>query len=117
MRNMIALSRSAAVGLVERETIRTGSRMAAYEIVAQTVGTSSEWLRKFISMKEGKEPRVTVGFNLLEYYNQVCERVEQTGAAERQLAGEINAAIESVNLLDEAKARADRRAETPAIID
>lgn len=118
MRNMIALSRSAAAGLVRHEEDRSGSRMEAYETVAAAVGTSSEWLRKFISRKEGKEPRISVGFKLLtSYYEQVCERVEQAGNAEHELAGEIDAAIEGINLLVEATSRAGRSAETPATLD
>lgn len=103
MPNVAALSRSAANALVDREEHRTGSRMLAYQIVAQTVGTSSEWLRKFISEKEGKEPRITVGFNLLELYHRVCDRVEQAGDNEKLLKGEINAALESFDLLVDAK--------------
>ena len=99
MSDVSTLSRNAAMGLVEREERRTGSRMVAYAIVAQTVGTSAEWLRKFISEKEGKEPRVTVGFNLMSLYSRVCDRVEQAGDNERKLKGEIDAAIESISLL------------------
>jgi hypothetical protein len=33
--------------LVERAERQTGSRMAAYELVAQMVGRSPEWLRAF----------------------------------------------------------------------
>lgn len=99
MSDVSTLSRNAAMGLVGREERRTGSRMVAYAIVAQTVGTSAEWLRKFISEKEGKEPRVTVGFNLMALYSRVCDRVEQAGDNERKLKGEIDAAIESISLL------------------
>lgn len=69
--------------------------MLAYQIVAQTVGTSSEWLRKFITEKEGKEPRITVGFNLLDTYSRVCNRVEKSALAEVRLKGEIDAVIKS----------------------
>lgn len=33
--------------LIEFETIRTGSRMAAYEAIAQRIGVSPVWLRHF----------------------------------------------------------------------
>lgn len=99
MNGVVNITRNAAAALVEREERRTGSRMVAYEIVAQTVGTSSEWLRKFISSNEAKEPRMTVGFNLIQVYRQVCERVEQAGDKERKLKEDIDAALESAGLL------------------
>lgn len=105
MPNVAALSRSAAEALVDREERRTGSRMTAYEIIAQTVGMSPDWLRKYISEKEGKEPRLTTGFNLMALYSRVCDRVEQAGDNERKLKGEIDAAIESISLLASGKAR------------
>lgn len=117
MPNVSALSRSAAMGLVEREERRTGSRMLAYEIVAQTVGTSAEWLRKFIAEKEGKEPRITVGFNLMSLYSRVCDRVERAGDNERMLKGEIDAAIESISLLAGSTAGAARVAGEVADVD
>lgn len=117
MPNVSALSRSAAMGLVEREERRTGSRMLAYEIVAQTVGTSAEWLRKFIAEKEGKEPRITVGFNLMSLYSRVCDRVERAGDNERMLKGEIDAVIESISLLAGSTAGAARVAGEVADVD
>ena len=94
-----AKTTAAAEALVEREARRTGSRMTAYEIIAQTVGMSPDWLRKYISEKEGKEPRLTTGFNLMAMYSRVCDRVEQAGDNERKLKGEIDAAIQSISLL------------------
>ena len=99
MNGVADITRGAAAALVEREERRTGSRMVAYEIVAQTVGTSAEWLRKFISSNEAKEPRMTVGFNLIQVYRRVCERVEQAGDSERQLREQIDAALQSAGLL------------------
>jgi hypothetical protein len=99
MNGVADITRNAAAALVDREERRTGSRMVAYEIVAQTVGTSAEWIRKFISSNEAKEPRMTVGFNLIQVYRQVCERVEQAGDRERQLKEDIDAALESAGLL------------------
>lgn len=99
MTGVANLSRNVAAALVDREERRTGSRMVAYEIVAQSVGTSSTWLRSFLSTNGAKEPRLTVGMNLIQVYRQVCERVEQAGDRERQLKDEIDAALESVGLL------------------
>ena len=104
-----ALTRSAANALVERAERQTGSRMAAYEMVASTVGTSSDWLRKFINGSEAKEPKWTVGWNLLDQYNRVCNRVEQEIEIERlqlqTLKREIDAATSSVDRMVESEAR------------
>lgn len=99
MNGVANLTRNAAAALVDREERRTGSRMVAYEIVAQTVGTSAEWLRKFVSSNGAKEPRVTVGFNLIQVYRRVCERVEQAADQERLLRDQIDAAFESAGLV------------------
>ena len=99
MNGVANLTRSAAAALVDREERRTGSRMVAYEIVAQTVGTSATWLRSFLSTNGAKEPRFTVGLNLIQVYRRVCERVEQAGDRERLLKEEIDAALESAGLL------------------
>jgi hypothetical protein len=82
--------------------------MMAYEVVAQTVGTSATWLRSFLSTNGAKEPRVSVGFNLMQVYRQVCERVEQAGDRERRLKEEIDAAFESARLLVEGAKGTDR---------
>ena len=42
-------ARAKAKALVEREAVRTGSRMAGYEAVAQMIGRSPEWLRAFVN--------------------------------------------------------------------
>ena len=100
-RGAVGLTRSVAAALVDREERRTGSRMVAYEVVAQSVGTSSTWLRSFLSTNGAKEPRLTVGLNLIQAYRRICERVEQAGDRERQLKEEINAALESFQILVE----------------
>ncbi len=106
-----ALTRSAAQSLVERAERQSGSRMAAYEIVAQTVGTSSDWLRKFIRGKEAKTPDWTVGWNLLDHYNRICTRVEQEIETERSkiqtLKREIDAVTSPVNRMVESAQRAE----------
>src|SRR5690242_841257 len=71
------LTKNAAAFLVTREERRTGSRMMAYDNVAKTVGTSSEWLRKFVATNGAKEPRMSLGFSIMQFYTRVCERVEQ----------------------------------------
>jgi hypothetical protein len=105
------LTRSAAHALVERAERQTGSRMAAYAQVAQTVGTSAEWLRKFINCSEAKEPNWTVGWNLLDQYNRICARVEQEIEIERRqtqaLKRQIDAATSPVARMVESAARAE----------
>lgn len=107
MENVASLSRNAASALVDREERRTGSRMLAYEAVAQTVGSSAEWIRKFVNKTEGKEPKLTLGFRILTLYSQVCGRVELAAENELMLRREIDAALESFGLLVEAKETKD----------
>jgi hypothetical protein len=105
----MALTRSAANALVERAERQTGSRMAAYAQVAQTVGTSADWIRKFINGSEAKEPRWSVGWNLISHYNKVCDRVEQEIETERAailaLKRDIDAATKPVERMVAAEAR------------
>jgi AAA+ ATPase superfamily predicted ATPase len=108
MPNVIALSQKAARGLVNRERRSTGSQMTAYENVARAVGATPEWIRKFVKNNEGKEPGLAVGFNLLSLYSRVCLRVEQATQEERELKGEIDAAFESIALLLESTAGAEK---------
>lgn len=91
--------------------------MLAYESVANSVGMTAEWLRKFIKSNEAKEPRITVGLNLLLLYRRVCDRVEQAGDKEKKLKGEIDAALESVGLLVEPTKRTDSVAAAAACLD
>jgi hypothetical protein len=99
MDGIVDLTRNVAEAFVMREERRTGSRMIAYEDVARAVGTSSEWVRKFIASNSAKEPGLKLGFKILMVYRRVCERVEQAGDRERKLKEEIDAALESAGLL------------------
>lgn len=85
--------------------------MAAYHAVAATVGTSADWLRKFINGSEAKEPKWSVGWNLLDHYNRICTRVEQEIETERTaiqaLKREIDAATSPVNRMVEIASRAE----------
>lgn len=118
MSSVTALTKSAAQALVHREERRIGSRMVAYEVVAQTVGASADWIRKFVNGYDGaKRPDVEVGFNLMTVYSRICERVEQAGANEMQLKEDIDAALESAALLVDQPEAADRSAEASARVD
>lgn len=94
-------TRSALGALVEREERRVGSRTVAYEIVAQSVGISSSWVKKFLSSShEVKEPRITLFHNIRAAYDQLCERVELENRADedrlRALKGQIHAVTEGM---------------------
>jgi hypothetical protein len=96
---LTSTTRSALGALVERETRRVGSRTLAYEIVAQSVGSSSSWIRKFLSKSvEVKEPRITLFQNIRANYENLCNRVEQENRNDelrlRLIKGEIDAVTE-----------------------
>ncbi|MET4210501.1 hypothetical protein [Bradyrhizobium sp. LA2.1] len=93
---LTSITRSALGALVEREERRTGSRMVAYEVVAQTIGASSAWVRAFLGKSEGvKEPRITLFQNIRASYENLCSRVEQENRADelrlKLIKGEIDA--------------------------
>lgn len=92
-------TRSVLGAMVESEERRTGSRTVAYEHVAQMVGASSSWVRKFLADRgEVKEPRITTFHNIRAAYDNLCERIERDNrAAEMRLQalkGQMNAATE-----------------------
>jgi hypothetical protein len=89
--------RIAAQFLVDRAERQTGSRMVAYEVVAKAAGTSADWIRKFVNGSEAKEPKWTVGWNLIEHCNRVlCTRVEQEIDKERCKAEALKREIDAV---------------------
>ena len=94
-----SVTRSALGALVDREERRTGSRTLAYEIVAQSVGSSSSWVRKFLAKSEEvKEPRITLFQNIRASYENLCNRVEQENRNDEQrlmlIKGDIDAVTE-----------------------
>lgn len=106
-----SLTRNMANELVHRAERNSGSRTMAYEIVAQTVGTSASWLRKFLAKsEEAKEPRITLFQNIRAAYDQLCERVELENENDelrlRLLRDETNAATESAHAQDSLKNKA-----------
>ena len=115
-------SKRALKALIEREAIRTGSRTVAYEIVAQTIGTSSSWIRKFLSY-DGvvKEPRYALFQNIASYYDNICTRVENEQNSERrklaQLRVEIDALTQSFNRMDGNTQAAQSRPTPSATVD
>jgi hypothetical protein len=106
---MTALARTALGSWVEREERRTGSRMVAYEIVASTVGTSADWVRKFLGRSDkAKEPSWTVGWNILTAYQRIIGRVEAWERLEQERSAELKRQI------DEVTSRAMEMAESTA---
>jgi hypothetical protein len=90
--------------------------MVAYEIVAQTVGTSADWIRKFVSGNgaEAKEPKWTVGWNLIEHCNRVlCTRVEQEMGKERSKIETLKREIDAVASPITRMVASAQRAQTP----
>ena len=94
----ISTTRAQANELVTRAERTTGSRMAAYEQVARTVGASAGWIRKFVRGYEAKEPRATLYENIRANYEALYIRVEQENRADEQrlkaLRGPKNATCE-----------------------
>ena len=89
-------TRSALGAMVEKEAIRVGSRTVAYEHVAQMVGISSSWIKKFLADRgEVKEPRITLFQNIRAAYSNICERVEEQDRADelrlQALKGQMDA--------------------------
>lgn len=99
---LTSATRSALGALVEKEERRVGSRTVAYEIVAQTTGTSSSWIRKFLAKSdEVKEPRITLFLNIRAAFENLCERAEVENRTDevrlRALRGPLHAATESIS--------------------
>jgi hypothetical protein len=120
--NNAALSRNAAAFLVERAERKTGSRMVAYHDVATKVGATPDWIRKFIKGQEAKEPKWTIGWNLIEHcYELLCSRVEQELDEERSrietLKRDIDAAIAPFGRMvaNAERAQAPREVAGPAL--
>lgn len=83
MAAIIESTRARAAFLVAREERSAGSRMAAYERVASLVGTSAEWLRKFIGRDERCKPSLVTGANIISLYETWCSRLDEKIAAEK----------------------------------
>ena len=93
-----ATTKSALKALIEREAIRTGSRTVAYEIVAQTIGASTSWIRKFLAYDDVvAEPRYELFHNIVAYYyDSICTRVEQEQQTERAKYAALKVELDAV---------------------
>lgn len=80
-------TRPFVAALVEREESHTGSRMAAYERVAQMVGVSPSWLRKLLGRQpDVKEIAAHEFLNIAAAYRSLCLRLEAEAERERRKA-------------------------------
>lgn len=115
---LMSTTRTALGAMVEREARRVGSRTVAYENVAQMVGASSSWIRKFLAdCSEVKEPRITLFQNIRVAYENLCERIERDNRADefrlRIIRGELDAITEGFGAeATAANASVPRTAET-----
>jgi hypothetical protein len=92
-----AFTREVAKHMVVLVEKQTGSRMIAYTTVAEAIGTSAGWLRKFISGQEAKEPGWTTGWNILDQYSRICSRVEAAIETERARTLALKGMIDAAN--------------------
>lgn len=93
---LVSTTRSALGAMVDKEASRTGSRTVAYEHVAQMIGTSFSWIKKFLAdTGEVKEPRITLFQNIRAAYSNICERIEHDNRADelrlQALKGQMDA--------------------------
>ena len=80
-------ARPFAAALIEREERHTGSRMSAYERVANMVGVSPSWLRKLIGRQpDVKEVAAHEFLNIAAAYRSLCLRIEAEAEQERRKA-------------------------------
>jgi hypothetical protein len=96
---LTSTTRSALGLLVEREERRTGSRMTAYGNIAERIGSSPSWIRKFLAKSEEvKEPRITLFQNIRANYENLCNCVEQENREDERrlllIKGDIDAVVE-----------------------
>ena len=90
-------ARPFVVAIVDGAERRSGSRMAAYDTAARSIGVTASWIRKLI----GRQP-LTIEhhefMNIALAYRTLCERIEAEAERERQtlaaLKGRADAALE-----------------------
>lgn len=70
-------------GLVQRAERATGSKMAAYDIVARELKASASWIRKALGNQPVAFP-AHVYMNMMAAYEAACVRMEAEAQAERE---------------------------------
>ncbi len=116
---MTAATKSALRLLLEQEARRLGSKTLAYESVAKTIGSSTSWIRKFITYDDRvAEPRMSLFQSISKAYDSICNRVEQEQDVERaKLAAvrdQIHAVNQSIYRMADRETRAEASRSTPS---
>jgi hypothetical protein len=110
---LTSTTRSALSAMVEKEARRVGSRTVAYEHVAQMIGASSSWVRKFIAdTGEVSEPRISLFQNIRAAYNNICERIEADNRADERRLQALRGSLNEVG--EGADAKVDT--ESPSVL-
>lgn len=105
---MTLKARQNAIAWVDREEGRTGSRTDAIAHVANKVGASADWLRRFINNNPRvKQPSWHVGHNIIGMYARICERIESNNERRRENIARLE------GRLNEAADRGDSGIDTP----
>lgn len=95
---LTSTTRSALRVMVEKEARRVGSRTVAYEHVAQIIGASSSWVKKFLAdTGEVSEPRITLFQNIRAAYNSTCERIEAENRADERRYQTIRGSLNEID--------------------
>jgi len=79
----IEITRERALVLVDRAERYMGSRMLAYDKIAQKINVSSSWLRKFLK-SETDDIGLRKYFNITAAFERMTERLELEEENERQ---------------------------------
>lgn len=90
--------------LVKQAAFRRGGRMSAYEDVADLIGMSGSWVRKFLGRQPGLKPDGHVLVNIAVAYRELCEAVEARRDTEwtrlGALWGDTDEALAGVRRMD-----------------
>jgi hypothetical protein len=112
---MAASVKAWVLALIADREREAGSRMVAYADVAREVGVSKDWLRKFATdHADVKELRWSIGWNVFDRYQRLCERIEADTAVKRMRVESLRKQVDAVDasvagLGQVAVARASRR--------
>lgn len=93
---------------VKREQDKGYSRTDALKNVADKVGISVDWLRRFVNGSDRvKQPSWHVGHNIIGMYARICDRIENNTERRRKNIARLE------ERLNEAAARSDSGVGTP----
>lgn len=63
--------------LVEREWIRSQSKMVAYDRVGSQIGASGMWVRRFVKGYGGAGLTHIIAQNIIARYREICSSIER----------------------------------------